>query len=199
MQIIFITSHAKKAEEISWHLGLPVGHRKLDLPEIQSLNPHEVARIKAQEAYRLLSQPVLVEDFSLRFEVLGGLPGPLIKWFLQEIKAEGLCKLLDSYASRVAYAQTCFGYCDKDGVEIFEGTMKGAIAREPRGENSYGTDGIFIPDGQTKTWGEMNKEDQIAYSVRRIGLKKLEAFLAQREPKQNNSGEFDKNKDASKI
>lgn len=178
MDITFITSHAKKAEEISWHLGYPVRHHKLDLPEIQSLNPHDVVKIKAEEAYRILQRPVLVEDFSLRFEALGRLPGPLIKWFLQELQVQGLCRLLNHYSSRVAYAQTCFGYCDENGVEIFDGIMKGTIAHELRGDNGYGTDGIFVPDGQDKTWGKMNEEEQITYSLRRIGLKKLEGFLA---------------------
>jgi non-canonical purine NTP pyrophosphatase (RdgB/HAM1 family) len=190
-QVTFITSHAKKAEEISWHLGYPVTHHKLDLPEIQSLDPHEVARIKAEEAYRILQRPVLVEDFSIRFTALGDLPGPLIKWFLQELRVEGLCRLLDNYSDRTAYAQTYFGYCDEDGVCIFDGTMKGSIAPIARGNNGYGTDGIFIPDGQSKTWGEMDKEEQITYSLRRIGLKKLEVFLAQRKSNQNNRGGFD--------
>lgn len=178
MPITFITSHAKKAEEISWHLGFAVSHQKLDLPEIQSLDPHGVVDAKAREAYRLLQQPVLVEDFSLRFEALGKLPGPLIKWFLQELKAEGLCRLLDGHMSRTAYAQTCFGFCDETGVQIFDGVMKGTITRELRGDDSYDTNRIFIPDGQGKTWGEMDKAEQVAYSVRRIGLKKLEVFLA---------------------
>lgn len=82
MEITFITSHAKKAEELSWHLSYPVIHRKLDLPEIQSLDPDTIVHFKAQEAYRVLRRPVLVEDFSLRFGALGKLPGPLIKWFL---------------------------------------------------------------------------------------------------------------------
>jgi len=180
MQLTFITSHTKKAEEISWHLGHPVKHHKLDLPEIQSLDPHDVIRVKAEEAYRILQRPVLVEDFSLRFEALGKLPGPLIKWFLQELKVEGLCRLLNGYSSRTAYAQTCFGYCDEEGVQIFDGVMRGTIVRELRGDNGYGTDGIFIPEGQNKTWGEMDKEEQITYSVRRLGLEKLEEFLARK-------------------
>jgi non-canonical purine NTP pyrophosphatase (RdgB/HAM1 family) len=188
MQLTFITSHPKKAEEVSWHLGYPVTHYKLDLPEIQSLDPHEVGRIKAEEAYRILQRPVLVEDFSLRFEALGKLPGPFVKWFLQELRVEGLCRLLDSYPSRVAYAQTCFGYCDESGVQIFDGTMKGTIANTLRGDNSYGTDAIFIPDGQSKTWGEMSKEEQIKYSVRRVGLKKLERFLAKGESNSEKQG-----------
>lgn len=181
MQLTFITSHAKKAQELSRHLNYPVTHHKLDLPEIQSLDPHKVVRVKAEEAYHVLQCPVLVEDFSLRFEALGKLPGPLVKWFLQELKVEGLCKLLDGYSFRTAYAQTCFGYCDKEGVRIFDGIIKGTIAQELRGDNGYGTDGIFIPENQDKTWGEMDKEEQITYSLRRIGLRKLEVFLAQKE------------------
>lgn len=119
-----------------------------------------------------------MEDFSLRFDALGKLPGTLVKWFLQELQAEGLCKLLDGYPSRTAYTQTCFGYCDEEGAQLFDGIMKGAITHEPYGDHGYGTDSIFIPDGQHKTWGEMNEQEQITYSPRRIGLKKLEAFLA---------------------
>ncbi|MEW6146331.1 MAG: non-canonical purine NTP pyrophosphatase [Thermodesulfobacteriota bacterium] len=132
----------------------------------------------SQQAYRQLKRPILVEDFSMRFEALGGLPGPLIKWFLQELKPEGLCKLLDSYESRTAYAQTCFAYCAGDEVQVFEGVARGIITDAPRGSHGYGIEAIFIPVGWEKTWGQMNKEEQVASSVRRIGLKKLEAYLS---------------------
>jgi non-canonical purine NTP pyrophosphatase (RdgB/HAM1 family) len=176
-KLTFITSHPKKAEELSWHLSFPVTHKQLDLPEIQSLDPHEVVSVKAREAYKRLKHPVLVEDFSIRFEALGKLPGPFIKWFLVELGVEGLCKLLGGHANRTALVQTCFALCDKSGVHVFDGTLKGIIAAEPRGKNSFGTDVIFMPQGWQKTWGEMNKEEQVASSVRRIGLKKLEAYL----------------------
>lgn len=180
MELTFITSHAKKADEIARYLGYPVTHHKLDLPEVQSLDPHVVVGTKATEAYRILRKPVLVEDFSLTFDALGALPGPLIKWFLQELDVKGLCQLLDAYPSRAALAQTSFGYCDQEGLSIFDGKMSGTIAKQLRGENGYGTDGIFIPDGQAKTWGEMDEDEQVAHSVRRIGLEKLERFLATR-------------------
>ena len=176
-ELTFITSHAKKAEELALHLDFPVVHHKLDLPEIQSLDPVEVAAAKAKEAHRLLDRPVLVEDYSITFEALGRLPGPLIKWFLQEMQAEGICRLLDNYQTRRATARTCFALCDKEGVHIFEGAIKGIITTAPRGDRGFGMDAIFIPDGATQTWGEMDIEDQITYSLRRIGLKKLETYL----------------------
>ncbi|HJQ08839.1 MAG TPA: non-canonical purine NTP pyrophosphatase [Candidatus Saccharimonadales bacterium] len=181
-ELAFITSHPKKAEELSRYLNYPVTHHKLDLPEIQSLDPHEVVGIKAKEAYRQLEQPVLVEDFSLRFEVLGRLPGTLIKWFLTELRPEGLCRLLDSYDRRDAIAQTCFAFCDQNGLHIFDGVIEGTIAASVRGEQGYGTDSIFIPAGQSKTWSEMDEQEQVKYSLRRIGLEKLRRFLTQWEP-----------------
>jgi non-canonical purine NTP pyrophosphatase (RdgB/HAM1 family) len=176
-ELTFITSHPKKAEEIGRFLSYPCIHHNLDLPEVQSLNSLEVVEAKAREAYRLLKRPVLVEDYSLRFEALGKLPGPLIKWFLEELQPGGLCKLLDGYTSRRAYAQTCFALCDDTGVHVFNGTIRGIISSDPRGEYGYGTDSIFIPDGQHKTWSEMNDKEQVIYSLRQIGLKKIQAYL----------------------
>ena len=176
-ELTFITSHAKKAEELSQHLDFPVVHHKLDLPEIQSLDPSEVVIAKAKGAYRLLNRPVLVEDYSITFSALGALPGPLIKWFLQEMQIEGICRLLDNYPTRQATARTCFALYDKQGVHVFDGTITGTITTEPRGDHGFGMDAIFIPDGSKLTWGEMGKEDQVVYSLRRIGLKKLEAYL----------------------
>jgi len=175
--IVFVTSHAKKANELALYLNRPVTHHKLELIEIQSLDPHEVAKAKAEEAYKQLGTPVLVEDYSLRFEALGKLPGTLIKWFLDEIKVEGICRLLDSYDNRTAYAQTCFGYCDENGPQVFDGILKGTVSASTRGDSGYGTDSIFIPDGQDKTWGEMNRDELNQYSIRRVALEKLETYL----------------------
>ena len=58
--------------------------------------------------------------------------------------------------------------------------MKGTIAESPRGERGFGWDPIFIPGGKTKTWGEMDVEEQRETSMRRIALKKLEEYLKQR-------------------
>ena len=176
-ELTFITSHPKKAAELSWHLARPVTHYKLDLPEMQSLDPHKVTAHKVQEAYQQLKRPVLVEDFSIRFVALGGLPGPLFKWFLEELKPEGLCNLLDHYDTCFAFVHDCFAYCDGGEVMIFDGILEGAITPKPQGDYGYGVDSIFIPKGWDKTWGEMNKQEQIESSVRKIGLEKLDIYL----------------------
>lgn len=175
--LTFITGNAAKAEQLSRHLDFSVQHRKIHLPEIQSLSLEEIVAYKAHEAYKLTNTPVLVEDSSLIFAAMGKLPGPLIKWFLESLEEDGLCKLLDCYETREAVARVLFGYYDGKSLELFDGSMHGTIADTPRGNAGFGWDPIFIPKGHTKTWGEMDTEKQKETSMRRIALKKLESFL----------------------
>lgn len=180
MILTFITGNPSKAEQLSRHLEYPVEHKKLDIPEIQSLDLKEIAEHKAKEAYKQIRGPVLVEDTSLVFHALGRLPGTLIKWFLAELDNEGLCRLLDGYQDRSAQAKVCFCFYDGNDLEVFEGEMNGTIANSPRGERGFGWDPIFIPSGKDKTWGEMNVEEQKETSMRKIALKKLEDYLGKR-------------------
>ena len=60
----------------------------LDLPEYQG-EPDDVSIQKCKEAAKLIDGPLLVEDTSLCFNALEGLPGPYVKWFLKKIKPEG--------------------------------------------------------------------------------------------------------------
>ena len=64
--------------------GVDVKHHKADLPEIQGTS-EEVAISKAREAFKIVQKPVIVEDVSLFFTALNGLPGPYIKHFLDAV------------------------------------------------------------------------------------------------------------------
>jgi non-canonical purine NTP pyrophosphatase (RdgB/HAM1 family) len=163
--VTFITGNQHKADWMAKHLGHPVDHLKLDLDEIQSLDLREIVEHKVRQAYSRIESPVLVEDVSLTYEALGNLPGPLIKWFLQELEAEGLCRLLDGYASRRAIADITFAYFDGDKVTFFEGRVAGRIAKEPRGDD-FGWNPIFIPEGSNKTYAEMNETEQVQFGLR---------------------------------
>lgn len=66
------------------------------------------------------------------FHALGKLPGPLIKWFLQELDNEGLCRLLDNYSDRSATASVLFGCYDGARLSTFTAEAAGSIAEQPR-------------------------------------------------------------------
>ena len=176
-KITFVTGNLNKVRELENYLGLMVVQKELDLPEVQSLDVEEVAKAKAEKAYDLLGEPVLVEDTSLTFSALGKLPGPFIKYFLDSLKNEGLVKLLNNFESREATATTCFALADENGVQTFVGSAHGLVASEPRGEDKFGWDRIFIPVGYTQTWAEMSIEEKQKTSMRRKALDEFKSYL----------------------
>lgn len=175
--LTFITGNAGKAKYLSDYFHLPVDHVKLDLHEIQSLNLKKIVEDKAKRAYEITKSPTLVEDVSLTFLALKALPGPLIKWFLETLGNEGLCRLLDNFDNRNAFAEVEFAICDGAGVHTFSGSINGTISKSPRGEMGFGWDPIFIPKGYSKTWAEMTDDEKRATSMRKIALEKMSAFL----------------------
>lgn len=175
--LTFITGNPAKAATLARLLDHPVSHHRLDLVEIQSLDLREVVAAKAEEAWRILKAPVLIEDSTLVFDAMGRLPGTFIKWFEQELGLEGLCRLADGLPSRAATGQVLYGLFDGSTLETFPGEMKGHIADHPRGGNGFGWDPIFIPAGHTRTRGELTREEQEQSSMRTAALARLRAFL----------------------
>jgi inosine triphosphate pyrophosphatase len=180
--VVFITGNQKKADYLALYLGHPVDHIKVDLDELQSLDFTEVVRHKVRQAYKAVGRPVLVEDAGLVFDALGKLPGPLVRFFIEELGLEGICRLLDG-KDRSASAHCVFGYYDGVTEAYFEGSMKGRIPEHPSGEGGFGFDPIFIPEGYEVTRAELSPEDdQKTYLIVKP-FAKVKEFLEQRSGK----------------
>ena len=161
--VVFITGNQSKADYLATLIDHPIDHIKMDIDEIQSLDLHDVVKHKLHQAYLEVERPVLVEDVALEFSALGRLPGTLIKWFLQELSNEDLCRLVDG-KSRDATALCVFGYYDGQTETYFESALRGQIPEHPAGEGGYGWDSIFIPEGYTCTRAELScKDDEETY------------------------------------
>ena len=156
--ITFITGNQNKADYLAKYLGFPVKHVKLDLDEIQSLDLKEIVEHKVKQAYEKIGTPVIVEDVSLEFKGLNGLPGPFIKFFVDNVPFDTICSMLNNN-TREATAKCVFGYYDGINLELFEGSLEGTITETPAGDHGYGWDKIFIPSGYTVTRAELNEED----------------------------------------
>jgi non-canonical purine NTP pyrophosphatase (RdgB/HAM1 family) len=180
-EIIFATTNKGKLAEAREILGFDVMGSGLPIDEIQSLDPVEVATKKALSYFRELGKPILVEDVSLSFEVMGKLPGTYINDFSKELGNRGLIDLLSGYSSRKATAQTTLVYCDKDGnPHVFIGIMEGKISSEEMGENGFGWDPIFIPDGSGKTLAQMDMNEKNKYSMRVKALLQFRDWMSRR-------------------
>ncbi|HVX58216.1 MAG TPA: non-canonical purine NTP pyrophosphatase [Candidatus Saccharimonadales bacterium] len=178
--VTFITGNVKKAEFLAKYLNHPVDHMKLELDELQSLDLKEIAEHKARQAFDKVNKPILVEDVSFTLEALGGkLPGPFIKWFLEEVGLEGVCRLADLSDSRKATTAICYVYFDGKRLEFFEGEMKGTVPDHPTGQDGFGFNSVFIPEGTTKTNAQMNEEEVGKHSLRTVTVfPQIKKFLA---------------------
>jgi inosine triphosphate pyrophosphatase len=182
--ITFVTGNKKKLEEIKQILSTgsdisyEITNQKLDLPELQG-TPEEIAKEKCRQAAKQVNGPVFTEDTSLCFNALNGLPGPYIKWFLEQCGHDGLNKMLDGFDDRSAYAQTIVAYTTgpDEEVYIFHGRTNGRIV-SPRGSLDFGWDPVFQPDeGEGKTYAEMSKEFKNKISHRGRSFEKFRTFL----------------------
>lgn len=180
-RLIFVSSNIEKHREIRAALlnaGTEVERIALDLPEIQSLDPAEVAAYKARRAYELLNgEPVLVEDTGLALTAWNGYPGALIKWVLGAVGEEGLCRQLDPWPNRSAQATVALCLHNASGAHIFIGSAPGVIVHSPRGEHGFGWDSLFQPEGYSRTYGEMRREEKMLISMRAQAVEALRMHL----------------------
>jgi len=175
---IFITGNKNKAKDLERYLEFELETKKIEIDEIQSLDLERIVEAKARSAYGLVGSPVLVEDTSLKYSAFGNLPGPFIRWFHQELGNSGLCRIINHYnKDRSANVEICFGYFDGKNYESFNACVDGKISAFARGENGFGWDPIFIPNGSDKTYGEMLPEEKETFSARKLAAEKLKKFL----------------------
>eukprot|EP00743_Colponemidia_sp_Colp-15_P007538 GILK01008150.1.p1 GENE.GILK01008150.1~~GILK01008150.1.p1 ORF type:complete len:189 (-),score=20.23 GILK01008150.1:83-649(-) len=180
--ITFVTGNAKKLEEVSAILGnsIPLINQALDLPELQG-EPEYISAEKCRIAARTIGGPVIVEDTSLCFNALKGLPGPYIKWFLDKLGHDGLNRMLMGFEDKSAYAMCIFAFTEGPDCEprVFVGKTAGTIVTA-RGPNNFGWDPVFQPDGFAETYAEMDKSVKNTISHRYKSLQLLKEFLLQR-------------------
>lgn len=174
----FITGNQFKADYFSRQMGLTIPHQKIDLDELQSTDLHVIVTHKLQQAYKEVKAPVIVEDVSLAFTALGNLPGPYIKWFIDDAGAEACCRMLDGFSDRSATIRCTFGYYDGVEVVLFDSEQSGKISLHPRGKNGFGFDTIFINENYEITRAEMTQEEnERTYAEQMKPFAKVREFL----------------------
>lgn len=182
--ITFVTGNPGKLREVVRIVGdsLPMTSHDVDLPELQG-DPADISKEKCRLAADAIKGPVMVEDTSLCFNALGGMPGPYIKWFLDSCGHDGLNRMLAGFEDKSAYAQCIFSLSWGPGEEpvTFVGRTPGKIV-PARGPNAFGWDPVFEPDeGGGQTYAEMDKDAKDALSHRSRALAKLKEYLLEDE------------------
>ena len=178
--LVLVTGNAGKLRE--WQRLLPpnftleaIDH---DLPEIQSLDLEEIVTDKARRAFAEVGRPVVVEDISAGLVDMKGLPGPFIKFFEQQLGSDALYQLARD-EGKAAIVSCLIAYHDGTHDFTIMTEVTGTVV-SARGENGFGFDKCFIPDGQTKTYGQMTPQEKDAVSHRAKGIALFVEKLAER-------------------
>ena len=179
MKITFVTSNKHKVEEFKVILDgvASLEHIELEYPEIRSDDSGEIAKVAAKQLAESLGKTVIVEDSGLFISTVSGFPGTCSAYIHKRIGLKGILALLKGKKDRSAEYISAVGYCEvgKDPL-AFVGSEKGTIAPAMKGEHGFGHDPIFIPEGSSKTYGEMEDIKDVK-KFRRRAVEKLVEFL----------------------
>lgn len=171
-QIFLVTGNPNKLKE--WQQILPsditIDTADVDLTEIQSDDPEEIITDKARRAYEVIGKPVVVEDVEAGLEKLNGLPGPFVKFFLKKLGNDALYQLAGQEGERAAISCS-IAYYDGEKMLTVRGDVPGTIVA-PRGNEGFGFDATFVPNGETLTYAEMDdtKKNSLSHRHKAIQL-----------------------------
>jgi len=188
MKLIFATNNQHKVDEIRAVLDNRLEMMTLkeaginqDIPE-----PYDTleanASVKSKTIQELTGLNCFSEDTGLEVEALQGEPGVKSARYAGENRSfdaniDKLLVNLEGQTNRKARFRTVISLLI-DGQEfLFEGICKGRITAEKRGNQGFGYDPVFIPEGSVRTFAEMTMEEKNQYSHRKKATEKLVAFL----------------------
>jgi non-canonical purine NTP pyrophosphatase (RdgB/HAM1 family) len=166
LPFVLVTGNRGKIAEARLALGADLEAVELDLPEIQSLDLVEILRSKADEAWRQIGRPLVIEDVSLELAAFNGFPGPMIKWMLQALGAEGMARAAHTLGDVRALARCGLLYRDAERTVAAEGLTEGELILPGRGDHGFGWDPVFLPHGETRTFAEISGKEKDAVSHR---------------------------------
>lgn len=188
MKLVFATNNENKVQEIRAMLGnafeiitLREAGIDIDIPE-----PHptleENAREKSATIHNMTLQNCFSEDTGLEIHALNGAPGVRSARYAGEQKSseDNIDKVLaelNGNTHRQAQFRTVISLFLNDREYQFEGICPGTILTQRKGGKGFGYDPIFVPDGATLSFAEMDMAGKNKFSHRAKAFQKLIAFL----------------------
>ncbi len=140
------------------------------------------AKIKADFVTNKYHVDCFADDTGLEVEALGGAPGVYSARYAGEHcsyqdNVDKMLAAMKGKTNRKAAFRTIIALNLNGESHYFEGRCDGKISEAQCGNEGFGYDPIFIPDGYTKTFAEMGHEVKNAISHRGRATQKLIAFL----------------------
>jgi XTP/dITP diphosphohydrolase len=194
-RLVLATANQKKLAELSRILA--GGHVDVDLatldefpgaPEVAETGATfaENALLKARAIAHFTGKPVVADDSGLCVDAMNGMPGVLsARWSGRHGDDEAnlrllLAQLTDVPDERRGANFTCAAALVLPGgrEHMTEGVMRGRLVREPRGQNGFGYDPVFVAEGMSGTNAELDVSAKDRISHRGKALRALAPVIA---------------------
>lgn len=188
-ELIFVSHNAHKLEEVKAIVGNTFEVKNLsdinvfdEIPET-GLSFKENAQQKAEYIYKKLNCNCFADDSGLSVDALDGEPGIYSARYAGEPcnMQNNIAKLLNNLkekSDRKAQFTTVIAVVLDGEYHFFEGVIRGKIIDTPRGDNGFGYDPIFVPDGYDQTFAELPTEIKNNISHRAIAMQKFQEFIS---------------------
>jgi len=186
--LIFATNNRNKVAEIQSLVGpnftiIPLKEAgiDIDIPE-----PHDQleanALEKAMTIFNMTNQNCFSEDTGLEILALDGAPGVKSARYAGEncnpqANIDLVLSKMTGVENRTAQFRTVICLIWENQTYYFEGICKGQILNNMQGENGFGYDPIFVPDGASKSFANMTMEEKNQFSHRKKAVTQLFEFL----------------------
>jgi XTP/dITP diphosphohydrolase len=197
-RLVVASHNAGKVREIGELLGpfdvetVSAGDLGLPVPDETETTFEGNARIKAHAAASASGLPALADDSGLAVDALDGAPGVRSADWAETPAGRDFGRAMSLLWERVQAGRAappirarfvcCLCLAWPEGHdETFLGTVEGHLEWPPRGERGFGYDPMFVPDGDTRTFGEMAPCEKHAISHRADAFRQLVSACFQRE------------------
>ena len=189
INLIFATSNQNKVLEIQKILPKKFNIKSLkDLNYFEEVPENETtiegnAIFKAKYIYEKFNINVFADDTGLEVEALNGEPGVHSARYAgstrnSEKNIKKLLKNLKNIKNRNARFKTVIALIIDNKLHIFSGIVEGYILDSPKGNNGFGYDPIFCPNGFDKSFAELTLKEKNLISHRSFAMKKLIDFIS---------------------
>jgi XTP/dITP diphosphohydrolase len=191
MKIVFATNNAHKLSEVKAVLG--EGFELVTLKEVGIVEDipetgetlDENASIKARYVYERTGLDCFADDTGLEVEALNGAPGVRSARYATDghdfaANNRKLLSELDGKENRRARFRTVISLIQGGVERQVEGIVEGVIATQESGNEGFGYDPLFIPDGYTRTFADMSADEKNAISHRARAVQNLVKLLTEK-------------------
>lgn len=173
--VTFITGNSWRHDEAKRLLsGIDVERSRIALAKGHSAELEEIATARVRDAFRQLQRPCFVENTGMFLDSQQAFAGARFKRQLLELGEPAFAQRFGGVhgTTRVVVAFTT----DGETVRLFQGQSSGSVPMQPRGEDGYGWDRLWIPDGFQRTLAEL-KTSKYVVNMRLLPFLELGARL----------------------